>query len=88
MQSRSHVELITVYEICRILGASLDTTRTFRSALNVLTAHMGYRRAMVVMPSEDDDGTLKVHGSAGLSRDQEESVDRSDWYRCRWHARG
>ena len=26
---RSHVELITVYEICRILGASLDIERTF-----------------------------------------------------------
>ena len=34
---RSHVELITVYEICRILCASLDIDRTFRTALNVLT---------------------------------------------------
>ena len=35
---RSHVELITVYEICRILCASLDIDRTFRAALNVLAA--------------------------------------------------
>jgi len=64
---RSHVELITVYEICRILGASLDTQRTFRSALNVLTAHLGLPRAMIVRPDESGE-TLKVHASVGLSR--------------------
>jgi len=68
---RSHVELITVYEICRILGASLDTQRTFRSALNVLTAHLGLPRAMIVRPDESGE-TLKVHASVGLSRQQEQ----------------
>ena len=72
MQSRSHVELITVYEICRILGASLDTRQTFRAALNVLSAHLGFRRAMLVMPGEDDEQRLRVHSSAGLSREEEQ----------------
>ena len=48
-QERSHVELITVYEICRILGSSLDLQRSFRAALNVLTAHVGLERAMIVL---------------------------------------
>ena len=67
---RSHLELITVYEICRILGASLDTGRTFRVALNVLTAHLGLPRAMVVVADENDETLLRVHSSAGLSSDQ------------------
>jgi Nif-specific regulatory protein len=68
---RSHVELITVYEICRILGASLDTERTFRAALNVLAAHLSLPRVMIVM-QRPDDGRLAVHSSVGLSREQEQ----------------
>jgi len=68
---RSHVELITVYEICRILGASLDIDRTFRAALNVLAAHLGLPRAMIVMARDlDDDTQLRVHSYVGLDRDQ------------------
>jgi len=67
---RSHVELITVYEICRILGASLDIDRTFRAALNVLTVHIGLPKAMIVM-ADADEGLLKVHSAVGLSREQE-----------------
>ncbi len=68
---RSHLELITVYEICRILGASLDTARTFHDALNVLAAHLGLDRAMIVMPVADE-GRLGVHSSVGLTRLQEQ----------------
>jgi Nif-specific regulatory protein len=71
MHERSHVELITVYEICRILTASLDIERSFRAALNVLTAHMDLPRAMIVM-NDPDDGVLHVHSSVGLSREQEQ----------------
>ncbi len=66
---RSHVELITVYEISRILSASLDIERTFRAALNVLTAHLDLPRAMIVM-RDTDEHTLCVHSSVGLSREQ------------------
>lgn len=69
---RSHVELITVYEVCRILGASLDIDRSFRAALNVLAAHLGLPRAMIVMADEAQ-ADLCVHSSVGLSREQEQS---------------
>jgi len=72
---RSHVELITVYEICRILGGSLDISRTFRTALNVLTAHMELPRAMIVL-ADAEEGLLKVHSSVGLARAQEQ---RGTW---------
>jgi Nif-specific regulatory protein len=67
---RSHVELITVYEISRILCASLDIDRTFRAALNVLAAQMELTRAMIVMVDADEN-LLTVHSSTGLSREQE-----------------
>ena len=77
VNERSHVELITIHEICRILGGSLDITRTFRAALNVLVAHIGLTRAMVVMPGgEAGDGPLSVHSSVGLDREQEQ---RGQW---------
>ena len=75
MTERSYVELITVYEICRILGSSLDVDRTFRAAMNVLNAHLGLGRVMIVMPA-DEGGTLRVHSSVGLDRQQEE---RGQW---------
>lgn len=68
---RSHVELITVYEIGRILTASLDIDRSFRAALNVLAAHMELPRAMIVL-SDPDENLLQVHSSVGLSREQEQ----------------
>ena len=77
MTERSHVELITIYEICRILGASLDIERTFRASLNVLAAHLGLPRAMIVMTGDDADSELHVHSSVGLDHDQEG--------RGRWH---
>ncbi|MBI5268349.1 MAG: nif-specific transcriptional activator NifA [Burkholderiales bacterium] len=67
---RSHVELITVYEICRILTASLNIDRSFRAALNVLAAHMELPRAMIVL-NDRDENLLQVHSSVGLSREQE-----------------
>ena len=67
---RSHVELITVYEICRILCASLDIDRTFRAALNVLAAQMDLPRAMIVL-NDSEENALRVHSSVGLSREQE-----------------
>jgi Nif-specific regulatory protein len=69
-QERSHLELSTIYEVCRILGDSLDISRTFRAALNVLAAQLGLTRAMIVL--SDDEGTLLVHSAVGLSRDQEQ----------------
>ena len=69
---RSHVELITVYEISRILCASLDIDRTFHAALNVLTAQLELPRAMIVLVDAEEEA-LRVHSSAGLSREQEQA---------------
>ncbi|MBX9794380.1 MAG: nif-specific transcriptional activator NifA [Burkholderiaceae bacterium] len=68
-QERSHIELIAVYEICRVLGASLDLQRSFRAALNILAAQIELPRAMIVLP-DDDDARLRVHSSVGLDREQ------------------
>ena len=73
---RSHTELTAVYEVCRILGASLDIDRSFRSVLNVLAAQLELHRAMIVMTDTEED-VLKVHSAAGLSLQQEQ--------RGRWH---
>ena len=74
-QQRSHLELITVYEVCRILGSSLDIDRTFREALNVVAAHLGLSRAMIVLA--DEERQLTLHSAVGLSDDQ---IARGQWH--------
>ncbi|PXW91905.1 Fis family transcriptional regulator NifA [Sphaerotilus hippei] len=77
MNERSHLELSTVYEICRILGSSLDISRTFRAALNVLSVQLSLPRCMIVMAGHDEaDVLLHVHSSVGLSREQ---AERGAW---------
>ncbi|WP_028310398.1 nif-specific transcriptional activator NifA [Derxia gummosa] len=66
--SRARVELVTIYAISRILSSSLDVSRTFREALNVLTTHMDFRRAMVVL--EDPDGGLSLASWVGVAQDE------------------
>ncbi|MDY0329790.1 MAG: nif-specific transcriptional activator NifA [Thiomonas sp.] len=73
-RQRSHVELITIYEVCRILGASLDIDRTFRETLNVLAAYLGLSRAMIVLA--DDEGQLRLHSAVGMS---DEQIARGQW---------
>ncbi|MEY2892237.1 MAG: hypothetical protein RJA98_2145 [Pseudomonadota bacterium] len=75
-QERSHLELSTIYEVCRILGDSLDTHRTFRAALNTLAAQLGLHRAMIVLEDEEADGLLTVHSAVGLTREQ---AERGRW---------
>jgi len=68
VKGRAHLELVTVYEISKMLGASLDVDRTFREVLNVLTAYLGFHRLMIVLG--DENGDLRLHSSMGLTRDQ------------------
>ena len=72
---RSHLELITVYEVSRILSASLDIDRSFRVALNVLSAHMDLPRAMIVL-ADREAGELKMHSWTGLTHEQ---AQRGHW---------
>ncbi|MFM2056176.1 MAG: hypothetical protein RLY71_561 [Pseudomonadota bacterium] len=73
-QERSHLELISIYEICRILGASLDIDVSFREALNVLAAYLGLDRAMIVL--DNDECELHLHSSVGLTHDNRQ---RGHW---------
>jgi Nif-specific regulatory protein len=65
---RASIELLAVYQVSKILGSSLDVSKTFREALNVLVSTMGWRRAVVVLQSED--GLLGGMCAVGLSRDE------------------
>ncbi|MFT4174901.1 MAG: nif-specific transcriptional activator NifA [Rhodocyclaceae bacterium] len=67
-RDRTHIELVTIYEISKLLTASLDVSRTLREALNVLVQHMGFRRAMIVL--EDDGDGLDLAAAVGLSADE------------------
>ena len=74
-QERSHLELSTIYEVCRILGGSLDIERTFRTALKTLSIHLGLSRSMIVLQSPED-GAWRLHSAVGLSREQ---MARGQW---------
>jgi Nif-specific regulatory protein len=65
---RASIELMTVYQVSKILGSSLDVHKTFREALNVLTSMMGWRRGAVVLQTED--GHLCGMCAVGLSREE------------------
>ncbi|MEW6168480.1 MAG: nif-specific transcriptional activator NifA [Pseudomonadota bacterium] len=71
---RDHVELVTVYEIGKLLGSSLDIDRTFRIALNVLSVHLGFNRVMIALVQ--DDGDLHLHSSFGMTAEQ---IKRGRW---------
>jgi Nif-specific regulatory protein len=65
---RASIELMTVYQVSKILGSSLDVHKTFREALNVLTSMMSWRRAAVILQTED--GLLCGMCAVGLSREE------------------
>lgn len=65
---RAGIELLTVYQVSKILGSSLDIFKTFREALNVMVSMMGWRRAIVSLLTEE--GTLEGVCAVGLSREE------------------
>ncbi|GAA5172133.1 nif-specific transcriptional activator NifA [Viridibacterium curvum] len=66
LNARANVELVTVYEISKILSSSLDLSKTLREALNVLAHHLDFRRGMIVLVEEDGE-TLTLQAAVGLS---------------------
>ena len=58
------LEIITIYEISKILTASLDFQKSVREALNVMLTHLHMRHGMVSMVQEE--GKLHVVGAAGV----------------------
>lgn len=65
LTQRHKIELVTIYEISKILNSSLDLQRTVRQVLSILSSHMDMRRGMIslVQPS----GELHVFEASELS---------------------
>jgi Nif-specific regulatory protein len=64
----SNVALVTIYEIGKILGSSLDLHKTLRQVLNVIAAHLNMQRGMVCMREGSED--LAIVASIGFSREE------------------
>ncbi|HEY6094970.1 MAG TPA: nif-specific transcriptional activator NifA, partial [Gallionellaceae bacterium] len=62
--TKNNIHLITVYEVSKILGSSLDLHKTLRSVLNVLSSHLQMVRGMVALV--EDDGALQVIAATGM----------------------
>lgn len=63
-----NVELVTIYEVSKILSSSLDLHKTLRSVLNVLSSHLHMQRGMVALL--EDDGHLQVVAATGMLDEQ------------------
>jgi len=61
------VELVTIYEISKLLSSSLDLHKTIHEVLNLLSSHLHMRRSMVSLVQDDE---LRVVAAAGLSEEE------------------
>ena len=62
---RAALSLISLYEISKILSASLNLEATLRAVVNILSSYMDMRRGVVAIVG--DDGALNVVAASGLS---------------------
>jgi Nif-specific regulatory protein len=60
-----NLELVTIYEISKILGSSLDLPKTLREVLNVLATHLENRRVLLSLMHES--GDLQLVSAIGLT---------------------
>ena len=67
-QDTPSVQLVTIYEISKILGSSLDLHKTLRGVLNLLSSHLHMQRSMVSLVEED--GELQVVAAVGLTPEE------------------
>ncbi|RJX32188.1 MAG: nif-specific transcriptional activator NifA [Oxalobacter sp.] len=56
--------LRTIYEVSKLLSASLDINKVFRALLNLLSVNLGIWRGMVCL--EGENGQLRLMGSTGI----------------------
>jgi len=66
------LELVTIYEISKILTASLDFQRAVRETLNVMLTHLGMQHGVVSLVHEE--GKLHVVGAAGVPFAEDEDI--------------
>src|SRR6516225_2748532 len=72
LYARANLDLVTVYEVSKILCSSLDVSKTLREALNVLAHHLDFRRGMIALV--DDDGVnLSLEAAVGLTASEWEA---------------
>jgi Nif-specific regulatory protein len=64
----SNMELVTIYEVGKILSSSLNLSKTLREVLNVLSVHLNTRRGMISLLQES--GELHLVGASGLSSEE------------------
>jgi len=62
------IELVTIYEVGKILSSSLNLPKTLREVLNVLSIHLNTRRGMISLLQES--GELHLVGASGLSSEE------------------
>ena len=68
VSKKDNIELVTVYEVSKILNSSLDLHKTMRNVLNVLSSHLQMQRGMVALLQED--GCLQVIAATGMDQDE------------------
>ena len=68
ISKNDNIELVTVYEVSKILNSSLDLHKTMRSVLNVLSSHLQMQRGMVALLQ--DDGYLQTIAATGMDQDE------------------
>ncbi len=64
----SNMELVTIYEVGKILSSSLNLSKTLREVLNVISVHLNTRRGMISLLQES--GELHLVGASGLSSEE------------------
>ena len=62
--SSSSLELLTIYEVSKILGSSLDLEQTLREVLRALSYQLQMHRGRVYLQGED--GALRLVAAQGL----------------------
>jgi Nif-specific regulatory protein len=68
ISKNDNIELVTVYEVSKILSSSLDLHKTLHNVLNVLSSHLQMQRGMVALMQ--DDGFLQVIAATGMGQGQ------------------
>jgi Nif-specific regulatory protein len=65
---RANVELITIYEVSKLLGSSLDLRQTLMEVMRLLSSHLDMRRGSVCLL--DAEGTLRILAAYGMALDE------------------
>ena len=65
--SSSSLELLTIYEVSKILGSSLDLEQTLREVLRALSYQLQMHRGRVYLQGEDS--ALRLVAAHGLSKE-------------------